>query len=217
LDSGVQVGEGSGACTTTACDGNGETNYTLTVHNTSDNSDRLRILHNSVLDGGDGNTHTWINVTTGHTRANLVDLPGTVVLNYDVSGPAAQLSSTAVAVYLVDSGENSTNNAAGLLSLVTTGNARAGVVDLDDGSSHIYSRDLTTSPTFGTLGEASSVKMGVAFKITHAAADRLSANDDYAIAADFCNFDQNNGSLVHNCIYRIEAEETDSNTKLCLR
>ena len=37
-------------------------------------------------------------------------------------------------------------------------------------------------------------------------------NADYAIAADFCNFDQNNGSLVHNCIYRLEAEETGANT-----
>ena len=35
---------------------------------------------------------------------------------------------------------------------------------------------------------------------------------DYAIAADFCNFDQDNGSNVHNCIYRIEAEETGDNT-----
>ena len=40
----------------------------------------------------------------------------------------------------------------------------------------------------------------------------LSYNADYAIAADFCNFDQNNGSLVHNCIYRLEAEETGANT-----
>ena len=38
------------------------------------------------------------------------------------------------------------------------------------------------------------------------------ATHDYAIAADFCNFDQDNGSNVHNCIYRIEAEETGDNT-----
>ena len=37
--------------------------------------------------------------------------------------------------------------------------------------------------------------------------------EDYAIAADFCNFDQNNGSLVHNCIYRIlAATETGEDT-----
>ena len=38
------------------------------------------------------------------------------------------------------------------------------------------------------------------------------ADADYAIAADFCNFDQNNGSLVHNCIYRLEAVETGADT-----
>ena len=40
----------------------------------------------------------------------------------------------------------------------------------------------------------------------------LTATEDYAIAADFCNFDQNNGSLTHNCIYRLEATETGDNT-----
>ena len=40
----------------------------------------------------------------------------------------------------------------------------------------------------------------------------ISATEDYAIAADFCNFDQNNGSLTHNCIYRLEAVETGNNT-----
>ena len=54
--------------------------------------------------------------------------------------------------------------------------------------------------------------VGVAFKITHAVGTFLNATADYAIAADFCNFDQDNGSSVHNCIYRIEAEETGDNT-----
>ena len=40
----------------------------------------------------------------------------------------------------------------------------------------------------------------------------LNTTADYAIAADFCNFDQDNGSNVHNCIYRIEAEETGDDT-----
>ena len=53
-------------------------------------------------------THTWINVTTGHTRADLVNLAGTVVLNYDISGPAGQLESTAISVYITDSGNNGT-------------------------------------------------------------------------------------------------------------
>ena len=38
------------------------------------------------------------------------------------------------------------------------------------------------------------------------------ATADYAIYADFCNFDQDNGSLTHNCMYRLEAVETGENT-----
>ena len=48
--------------------------------------------------------------------------------------------------------------------------------------------------------------------MTHPVGTYLNATADYAIAADFCNFDQDNGSNVHNCIYRIEAEETGDNT-----
>ena len=55
-------------------------------------------------------------------------------------------------------------------------------------------------------------RSGIAFKITHPVGTFLNATHDYAIAADFCNFDQDNGSNVHNCIYRIEAEETGDNT-----
>ena len=49
-------------------------------------------------------THTWINVTTAHTIADLVNLEGTAVLNYDISGPAGDLSSTAIAVYVLGTG-----------------------------------------------------------------------------------------------------------------
>ena len=59
---------------------------------------------------------------------------------------------------------------------------------------------------------AGTAYVGVAFKLTHAAASDLDSDADYAIAADFCNFDQNNGSLVHNCMYRLEAVETGENT-----
>jgi hypothetical protein len=208
--------------------------YTLNVYNTTDNSERLRIIHSADADsdacgnatciGGDraataaatsaSTTHTWINVTTAHTRAELVNLPGTAVLNYDISGPAGDLSSTAVAVYVVDSGENSTNNSGGLISALTAGNIRAGVVDLDDGTQWIKNEDITKTQTFTTTGatEAGTVNVGVAFKITHSVGTFLNTTHDYAIAADFCNFDQDNGSDVHNCIYRIEAEETGDNT-----
>ena len=52
--------------------------------------------------------NTWINVTTGHTRSDLVNLAGTVVLSYDITGPAERLSSTSVSVYITDSGNNGT-------------------------------------------------------------------------------------------------------------
>jgi hypothetical protein len=197
--------------------------YTLQVNNTTDNSERLRITHSASAETGCGgvtcigakfHTHTWINVTTAHTVSDLVNLPGTVVLNYDISGPAGDLSSTAVAVYVTDSGSNSTNNAAGLISALTSGNTRAGVVDLDDDTRFIKNTDVSGTQTFGSAapGMAGTTNVSVAFKITHTNGVFLNNTADYAIAADFCNFDQDNGSNVHNCIYRIEAEETGDDT-----
>jgi len=92
-NTGVQIGT---SCTTAACIGAGASGheliaYSLQVMNTTDNSERLRILLNdsnaeaseSDKVGGLGHSHTWINVTTAHTVASLVALPGTVVRNYD--------------------------------------------------------------------------------------------------------------------------------------
>jgi hypothetical protein len=191
------------------------------VFNTTDNSERLRIINNSAKDDGLGaNTHTWINVTTGIDRTTLIDLEGTTVLNYDVSGPAGLLDSTAVEVYITDSGNNATKNIAGLISAVTSGNARAGVVDLDAGDHSTAtlqnavgkSTQVTSVDDFSDPALAGTTHISVAFKITHAAGDTLLATEDYAIAADFCNFDQENSSLIHNCIYRLAAEETGKNT-----
>ena len=88
--------------------------YTLQVNNTTDNSERLRITHSACTDmsgttacniiGGADHSHTWINVTTAHTQTDLINLAGTAVLNYDVSGPASDLGSTAVAVYVLGGG-----------------------------------------------------------------------------------------------------------------
>ena len=55
-----------------------------------------------------GHSHTWINVTTAHTITDLVNLEGTAVLNYDISGPAGDLSSTAIEVYVLGTGSNTT-------------------------------------------------------------------------------------------------------------
>ena len=188
--------------------------YTLNYQNTTDNSERLRLIHTAKTAGIGGSTHvyTWINVTTGHTRGDLVGLPGTVVLSYDVTGPADRLDSTAVSVYLSDSGNNGTAGAAGAIDLVTSGNNKAGVVDLVGSTYFLRSPDITANDPMFSSHVAGSKFMTVSFLITHAAGDHLIATEDYAIAADFCNFDQNNASLTHNCIYRLEATETGDNT-----
>ena len=215
-NSGATVGGGTDTCKSTLCE------YAVQVQNTTDNSERLRIIHTGVAAGVGGATHTatWINVTTGHTRSDLVNLPGTVVLNYDISGPAGLIGSTAIKAYLTDSGNNGTDTASGQIDLVTSGNAQAGVVDLQDSTFWVgKSADVTKYVPFGSstagvqeTANAGSSFVSVAFQISHAAGDILAGDADYAIAADFCNFDQNNGSLVHNCIYRLEAEETGENT-----
>ena len=204
---GVTVGSGS-----PAGHAEGETSFTLNLQNTTDHSERLRIIHASAEGNTAIATSTWINVTTGHTRSDLVDLPGTVVLNYEVSGPAGLLSATAVEVYITDDGDNATDHTNGIITCYNSGNAAAGVCDLDDDSEELVSRDISAAPTWtGSTHEGTNF-VSVAFKLTHAAADGFRSDADYTIAADFCNFDQNNGSDVHNCIYRIEAEETGENT-----
>ena len=45
---------------------------------------------------------TWINVTTGHTVAQVVNLGGTVVLSYDISAPADLVSSTDITCLLAN-------------------------------------------------------------------------------------------------------------------
>ena len=65
---GVVVGEGTPGT-------EGASNYGVVVYNTTDNSDRLRILHQSEAGNTAAATSTWINVTTGHTIADIVGLP----------------------------------------------------------------------------------------------------------------------------------------------
>ena len=208
-NTGVRVGTGLGT----------KVDYTGEVNNTTDNSERLRIIHKTLVDGetdvergGSAHTNTWINVTTAHTTTDLTNLEGTPVLNYDISGPASDLSSTAVAVYVLGTGKNSSGTVD--LDLVTSGNTRAGVVDVDDGTQWFVNNDIKDDTTIyaSATGGSGASNLTVAFKITHPAGIYLNATHDYAIAADFCNFDQDNGSSVHNCIYRIEAEETGPDT-----
>ena len=193
----------------------GAANYAINFFNTTDNSERLRIIHASEAGSMDTATTTWINVTTGHTRDALTALAGTVVLNYDVSAPAGLVSSTAIAVYVTSSGTNSTAELTDSIDCQTVGNVKAGVCDLVDsdtfGGSNIDSAERNWGSA-STTDIAGTALVGVAFKLTHAAGNDMSSDADYAIYADFCNFDQNNGSLTHNCMYRLEAVETGDNT-----
>ena len=93
-------------------------------------------------------THTWVNVTTGHTRANLIDLAGTVVLNYDIRGAADLVSSTAISTYVTDSGGNTTNNSGGLITVNTSGNVKSGSYDIAPG---ITNQDVTDIQTFSSV------------------------------------------------------------------
>jgi hypothetical protein len=187
--------------------------YLLTVTNTTDNSERLRLTHSAEdVNGLAGVAATWLNVTTGHTRAQLVNLAGTVVLNYDIRGAADLVSSTAISVYVTDSGNNSTNNAAGLITVNTSGNVKSGSYDLDDSTYWIKNNDISGEQSFSSVGAAGTNNVSLAFKMTHALGNDMATDADYAISADFCNFDQANGSLTHNCIYRLEAVETGDNT-----
>ncbi len=210
----VTKSAGIGGCVD-ACvgdDDQGAASYTIAINNVTDNSERLRITHSSEQGSMGSATSTWINVTTGHTVSELINLPGTVVLSYDVSAPADLVTSTAVGVYVTSDGDNSTDWKAGSIDIVTSGNSKSGVYDLAGGTGYgsVLSGDVSADSLTGST--AHTAYASVAFQLTHAAGDDMSATADYAIYADFCNFDQNNGSLTHNCMYRLEAVETGDST-----
>ena len=136
LAEGVNLSNGiQSSCTSKVCTGvnvgdddGGAASYTVNAYNTTDNSERLRIVHSAEAGDMSSATETWINVTTGHTVAALVDLAGTVVLSYDISAPADLVSSTGIKVYVTTDGNNSTDNKSGSFDIVTTGNTKSGVL-----------------------------------------------------------------------------------------
>ena len=133
----------------------------------------------------------------------------TVVLSYDISGFTSELTGVSdIDVFMVNTGTNATTASAGLMTLSNTGAASTAVVSLCHGASDsaifVCNDDVTDKGTHGTWPDsngASTSAVNIAFKVTHASGGQASATADYAIAADLCNFDQNNGSDVHNCIY----------------
>ena len=206
--SGVTIGEGTPGT-------EGASSYSINIYNTTDHSERLRIQHTADVGNPAAATSTWMNITTGHTYADLVALAGTVVLSYDVKAPADLMESTDINIWLTNDGDNATDNKLGSIDLQTSGNVKAGVIDLCGSAGYgcLESQDRSDEVLWGSGGSNAGTNLAVVvFEFTHSAGKDLAATADYAIAADFCNFDQNNGSLTHNCIYRLEAVETGDNT-----
>jgi hypothetical protein len=174
------------SCTTFVCTGvvvgdddSGAAAYTLTVANTTDNSERLRIILGGETGTGSAGmvtaTETWINVTTGHTVQDVLRLPGTVVLSYDISAPADLVSSTGIKVYVTTDGNNSTDNLAGSIDVLTSGNVKSGVYDLTDyGGGSQRSEDVGLDTLIGS--QAQTAFISVAFEITHAAGNDMASN-----------------------------------------
>ena len=134
----VTKSSGVGGCVD-ACvgdDDGGAASYTININNTTDNSERLRITHVSEQGSMGSATETWINVTTGHTVKEIIDLAGTAVLSYDISAPADLVSSTGIKVYVTTDGNNETDNKIGSIDIVTAGNVKSGVYDLDGGTGY---------------------------------------------------------------------------------
>jgi hypothetical protein len=226
VSEGVSIGnDGCGVC------------YAGHARDVYDQSERLRIafdgqtedLSDGTHDAGAYGTTTWINVTTGWTKTAISKLQGSTVLSYDISGATDLMSGvSAVSVYLTATGSNDTftdtATSPGLLELVESGAASSGVANLCGASTvtpYVCSSDIHENPfSWLTQPDNNTAYATVHFKITHDASatdttdghGQLAKNADFAIAADLCNFDQNNGSDTHNCIYRIEAEETGENT-----
>ena len=197
------------------CIGDGDSgaaNYNVAIYNTTDNSERLRVHLLSEAGSMGTATETWINVTTGHTVQDVLALPGTVVLSYDISAPADLVSSTGIKVYVTTDGNNETDNIIGSIDIEESGNVKSGVYDLKGGANYgsQTSEDVSPDTLIGTTAQTAYIS--VAFEMTHAAGNDMDTGADFAIYADFCNFDQNNGSLTHNCMYRLEAVETGDNT-----
>ncbi len=238
-DGGTCLDAGSGGCGY----------YTLSAAaNTTDASKRLRIIA-TALEGeeSDSTTH-WLNITmNGRGDAgNISALGGTPYLQYDITALTDTLVASDVNVYLEMGG--SPNNASGTcndscdgfsspttlptITLVSTGNAGSGFVDLQEGGAGAGLFDEGSADTWVFNHTNTNAKL--AFEITHQAdadlcsnfddgtgvgADRSNAKDgaeacdvDIAVAADIVNWDQNNGTLTHNGIYRIEAVETGDDT-----
>jgi len=127
--------------------------YKTMWSNTSDSSERLKIVINGIENGilGVGGamtppeegiaTQTWVNITTGIAASQLVDLEGTALLSYDVTSIADALGSTDINVLMTSApagtGQNGTvslnsDNSGHVICIESRGNVKAGIYDMDD-------------------------------------------------------------------------------------
>jgi len=213
---GVTIG-GDGGCT-----------YEGHAQDTNDQSERMRITFDGntcgSLDDGPFGTVTWINVTTGWTLQEVSDTAGTPVLSYDVSGAVENMEGVSdIDVLLSFTGSNATNTSTtDFINISTTGAASKGVGALCGYAAvlpFICSEDIHGQQNGFTSLNSDSLTPNatVIFKFTHDTSassngGNMAEDDDFAIAADLCYFDQDNSTDTHSCIYRIEAEETGENT-----
>jgi len=157
-------------------------------------------------------TVTHINTTLGSaTGADLAkwDMDGTVVIGYDVSEIADLIEDTAAITEIrVEIATNVTRNSVagtetahtGEFLLLSTGNvSKKGTYKCQD-MKHAW--DCTN------LTHASAPIVSVI--ITHGSA--ALAADTYAISTDIMHFDQDDTSVAHDAIYRVEAVETGPDT-----
>jgi hypothetical protein len=150
------------------------------------------------------------NATSATNRAQTWEDSGTVILGFDVTEIADVLESTAaiteIAIYM------STNE--------TSGTRAVGDDSVSQNYITVSEGNVTKKGTVKVTGEnkgytVKNLQTGkpivVSIKITTTAAASLTA-DTYATSIDICNFDQDASSAEHDCVYRVEVEETGDDT-----
>jgi hypothetical protein len=176
--------------------------YTTFASNTTDNSKRIKVVVNGIGGGAPTdaslNTVTWLNVTTDIAPSELVNLEGTVALQYDISGIAGALGSTDIDAYVMHETVGSTGSTPGktmngtaskttnVISIVSSGNSASGIFDLNDATGDgagAATIDSAATQKVGVNGVADSWgvastnnAVAVVFQITHPAGNTLAAN-----------------------------------------
>ena len=166
-------------------------------------------------DEGTAAVITYVNTTLGSATGLALgqwEDGGSVVIGWDVTEFADMLelsaSITEVAVYV------STNYTSNTGAYTQGGSIGPGFITLTEGNVSKSGTQVLADENNGSINGGSLVKANaptVSVKITTSAAASIVA-DTYGMSIDVCNFDQDSSSLEHDCIYRIEAEETGADT-----